>query len=554
MIASLQSVDKYYAMAKDPQMIGRRGEKRFEMLCSDANVTCNRSTEDDYGWDKLIEFQARTIPFLAIDMQPEHVMAAVQVKTTETASRSISLSLSNALRYAKSSVPHFIVMVALDGTEPKYFARHVWGTLLADWLKAGRQADADGLVATNKRKLTMTFGPEDERGEALLAWIRGEIEAVQAPYAATKKAIVDTIGFEDGYGVGKVTFVLEGEDDMLDFQLGLRPYLEASRFVFTSERFGIRASKPEIDEANVRIHLTPEGRACTLTLEFPTGERVIVPATLYSTNSGSRFAYRIASLVLDTTFGPGGRVRAHAHLLQDDRATLNELRAFAHLHAAMPGVGIMMQIGVDGKSLALGSIRMNGVAQSDTWGWIALSLDVMRAIAIEAGDIVADPTIGEVNDAIGQLHVLSALAGDRAVRVDFVPEPDAPDAFDGFLSYASATVGDQVFGGVAYRPIGLDQFNDGRRQIVFGPARLLWSRVARKADWDEHAICTAYQRQLDRLGASGEVMAIGNLQHMIDKGLGDQPLTSDLPTGSHRDTARKDGTGAIDELGIRPTV
>jgi hypothetical protein len=519
-------------MAKDPQMIGRRGEKRFEMLCSDANITCNRSIEDDHGWDKLIEFPARTIPFLAIDMQPEHVMAAVQVKTTETASRSISLSLSNALRYAKSSVPHFIVMVALDGPEPRYFARHVWGPLLAEWLKAGRQADADGLIATNKRKLTMTFGPEDERSEALLAWIRDEIEAVQAPYAAIKKAIVDTIGFENGHGVGQVTFALEGEDDMLDFQLGLRPYLEASRFIFTSERFGIRASKPEIDESNVRIYLTPEGRVCTLNLEFPTGERVIVPATLYSTNSGPRFAYRIASRVLDTTFGPGARVRAHAHMLRDDRATLDELRAFAHLHVAKPSAGIVMQLGVDGKSIALGSIRMNGVAQSDTWGWIALSLDVMRTIAMESGGIVADPTIGEVNDAIGQLHILSALASDRPVRVDFVPEPDAPEAFDGFLSYASATVGDQVFGGVAYRSIGLDQLNDGRRHVTFGPARLLWSSVARKGDWDEDAICTAYQRQLDRLGASGEIMAIGDLQHMIDKGLGDQPLTSDLPTGS----------------------
>ncbi|KQM88568.1 hypothetical protein ASE67_02145 [Sphingomonas sp. Leaf23] len=266
----------------DSQMIGRRGEKRFDLMCSDAGVTCNRSIEDDYGWDKLIEFPARLVPFASIDMQPGHVVAAVQVKTTTGSSRTVSISLSNALRYAKSDIPQFVVLVTLDGAEPRYFARHVWSVLIADWLKAARQADANGVTATHQSSVSLGFSLQDERGPGLLDWIRAEVEAVPAPYATAKRRFVDTVGFEHGFGTAHMTLTLRNVDEMIDIQLGLRPHVDAKRFTYTSERFGIRARRPEIDESDVQVHLTPEGRRCTLRLEFHNGEGLTVPARLYS--------------------------------------------------------------------------------------------------------------------------------------------------------------------------------------------------------------------------------------------------------------------------------
>jgi hypothetical protein len=131
----------------DNQFIGRRGEKRFDTLCSDANVTCNKSVEDDYGWDKLIEFPPRHFPFAAIDMQPGRTIACVQVKTTTGAALSTTISLSNAMHYARVPIPQFIVLVVLDGTHVRYFAKHVWTELIARWLKAGRRNGfADGIA------------------------------------------------------------------------------------------------------------------------------------------------------------------------------------------------------------------------------------------------------------------------------------------------------------------------------------------------------------------------------------------------------------------------
>ena len=521
-------------MSIDNQMTGRRGEKRFDVLCSDAGVTCNRSIEDDYGWDKLIEYPARVLPFTTIDMQPDHVIAAVQVKTTTKASRSVSISLSNALRYAKSSLPQFVVLIVLDTGGPRYFARHVWGPLIAEWLKAGRQADADGVTATHKRTVSLSFALEDERGEGMLNWIRAEIESIRQPYAAAKKFLVDTVGFENGFGIAKMTFSLESPDDFLDLQLGLKPHLKAKRFVYISERFGIRAGKPEIDEENVRVYLKPEGRPCSLRLEFPSGDSVVVSATLFGADDDSNFALRVASRALDATFGPRGRVRAHAKLLRTERAKLDELSAFAHLLATKPDEGVSIHLNVNGQVLDLGTITMEGPKQSEGWTWMALGMDVMRAIVSDNGHPADELTIGEIDDASVDLEILSALATDRVIRIDFTPEPDAPVRFDGFLAYCNVTIGDQVFSAVAYRPIGLDEMDGTRRRVVFGPAKLVWGRVTRKDSWNDEAARAAYQRQLDRLSNDAQIMAVGDLQKMVHQDPGDRELKSDLPTGRDR--------------------
>lgn len=517
------------------QMIGRRGEKRFDVMCSDAGVTCNRSIEDDYGWDKLIEFPVRPAPFAAIDMQPAHLVAAVQVKTTEGPSRTVSISLSNALRHARSNLPQFIVLVALDGAAPRYFARHVWGNFIAQWLKAGRQADADGVTTTHREAISLTFGPEEERSGGLIEWIRSEIEAVAEPYAATKRRFVDIVGFEEGRGIANMTLALQSVDEFLEVQLGLRPEIEAKRFTYTSERFGIRARTPEIDEHDVTLHLMPEGRECTLRIEMPDGDGVPVPATLYSASSGGSFAFRVASRPLDITVGPRDRVRAKASLKRDDRARLHEISAFAHLMSSKPNTSVAIQVNVDGSDLDLGAIRMSGTRQTETWDWIALGTGIARAIATDAGRDPGDFRMGDVQDAAGELQILAALASNRIIRVDFTPKPDAARKFDGFLAYYSATIGDQVFSAVAHRPLGMDEIREGCRRVMFGPGRIVWSRMSRRDGWSEEPMLNAYRQQLNRLAAGAEIMAMGNLAEMVGAGSGDITLKSDLPSGLRRD-------------------
>ncbi|AYJ86560.1 hypothetical protein D3Y57_12000 [Sphingomonas paeninsulae] len=474
-------------------------------------------------------------------MQPAHLVAAVQVKTTEGSPRTVSISLSNALRHATSDLPQFIVLVALDGVQPRYFAKHVWGSVIADWLKAGRQADADGVTATHKVQISLTFGSEDERGSGLLEWIRSEINAVAEPYAATKRRFVDLVGFESDRGTARITLALQSGDELLDVQLGLRPEVEAKHFTYTSERFGIRARRPEIDEHNVKLHLMPEGRECTLRIEMPDGAGVPLPATLYSASSGGALAFRVASRALDITVGPRDRVRAKASLGLDDRAGLDEISAFAHLISSKPESDVALQVNVDGSDLDLGAIRMKGNRQTETWSWIALGTGIARAIAADAGRDPGEFRMGDVQDAAGDLQILAALASNRVIRVDFRPEPDAPERFDGFLAYCSAIIGDQVFSAVAHRPLGIDETHNGRRRVMFGPGRTLWSRMSRRDVWSEEPMQSAYQRQLERLCEGAEIMAIGNLAKMVKSGYEDAILSSDLPSGLERDSRKQVG-------------
>lgn len=512
-------------------MIGRRGEKRFDLLCSDAGVTCNKSVEDDYGWDKLIEFPPRPVPFAAIDMQPGRTIAAVQIKTTTGSARSVAISLSNALHYAKSTIPQFIVLVVLDGGEARYFARHVWAPLITEWLKAGREADARGVTAVNRETVSLSFSAEDERGADLLEWIEREIEAVQRPYASAKQLIVDTVGFEDGYGTARMTFTLDGPDDFLDLQLGLKPKIKASRFVFTSQRFGKRARRPEVDERDVIVHITPEGRACGMRLEFPDGGSVTVPATLYGAADGHLTAFRAASRILDVVFGPRGKLRANASLKADDRVGLEELCAFTHLLSTTAEAGVSLHLDLEGQMFDMGSITMKGPGKGPGWPWMALATDVLRAVAVNASREAPGLTMNELNAASEQLNVLSGLASDRPIRIDFTPVPDMEPRFEGFLAYACAHVGNHVFAAVAHRPAKLDRSKGGRRQLTFGSAKLVWGQVAPAEGWSAEAMQDAYQRQLDRLSGDSQIMAIGDLAEMVQGRRGDGELTSDLPSG-----------------------
>lgn len=79
-------------------MTGRQGEKRFSLLCSEAEVSCSKSEEDDNGWDMLIEFPLEPQTRIAIDLRQIQKMASIQIKTTKGDARTVFLSLSNALR------------------------------------------------------------------------------------------------------------------------------------------------------------------------------------------------------------------------------------------------------------------------------------------------------------------------------------------------------------------------------------------------------------------------------------------------------------------------
>ncbi|MGY4398827.1 hypothetical protein ACVWZA_004037 [Sphingomonas sp. UYAg733] len=522
-------------MSKHNQMIGRRGEKLFSLLCSEADVTCNKSSEDDFGWDMAIEFPPRPQPAIALDMQRGPVAALVQVKATEGADRSVAINLANALRYASSPLPTFIVLVMLGEDRPRFFVKHVWASLIGAWLQVARVADAEGRVDTHLQRVSITFDDKDEQTGELLPWIELQISNVRAPYAATKTHIFDTIGFGKSRGTANVTFTLGGANDLLDLQLGLKPHIDANRFVYRSERFGISAGQPEVDLRDVRIILAPEGQAALLRATFPSGASVAVAAKLYAAEDGDVRAWRAVTECLDVVYGPHGRVRAKASLEADVVTHIEELALFAHLQATASGAKVFVEVEVGGQLLDLGFIEMQGQDQSSGWPWMGLSIAVVRNAVSVAGKPMPPSSLASLNSAAWQLEIMCALASERLMRLDFNPERGIPQKFAAMLAYSWAEIGDTMVGVVARRALIKDErLNGGRRRIGFGTARILHSFVANASEWAPEPIERAYRRQLEIMAAEGNILALGDLQVIASQGPGDQPLKCDLPTGLDR--------------------
>lgn len=197
-------------------------ERAFESLCACAGATCNRSLEDEYGWDHLVEFPAEAVAGLPPDLQPAHVAAFVQVKSTTGKKAQCVLKLSNALRFAKSTSPCFLVLMVV-GERPeltRIYAVHFWEQLIARTLKRARECDRDAKDKLHRLTLTVSFGSTDEHGEDVVRWIRKTIAAVGPDYAAEKTKIIKSVGSEEWIGQVEIG-PLESITELVDHQLGL---------------------------------------------------------------------------------------------------------------------------------------------------------------------------------------------------------------------------------------------------------------------------------------------------------------------------------------------
>ena len=84
------------------QRMGRPAQDAFKHLCSLANLTCNPSLEDDYGWDFLVEIPLVPTLDSPADKWPAAISAFVQVKSTKGVRRRTEMKVSNAIQLAKS--------------------------------------------------------------------------------------------------------------------------------------------------------------------------------------------------------------------------------------------------------------------------------------------------------------------------------------------------------------------------------------------------------------------------------------------------------------------
>lgn len=502
-------------MASD---IGREGEKLFSLLCTRQGVTCNPSLEDDTGWDWFIEYPAEPVAGAAIDEQSAAPTALVQVKSTRGAGRSCRLRLSNALRMAGSPQPCFIVLFAFDGGEaPRIYVAHVWTDLIGRFLKAARIADHRRATAINRQWITVRFDEVDDRSDDPLTWMKAQIDAVQGSYAAAKGELVRSVGYEDGHGKIVATIELDSHDDIIDLHLGLKESVRCSRFVQTSVRFGIPAAMPSVDIEGGKLFLTPVPREGTLRLRNAAGDQLMVPASLYGADlpglAPEQRRTRLSAGCLEILLAGNGTAQSKASIMVDDAMPLERILQFVTLCSWEHAGPIAMQLVLGEERLDVGSLELGAPKHEADWTEFADAVRLLdRLCRAEMRDDVR-LSISAINKAAGELELLSALASERTMRIEFTPAPNCPPRFDTMLAYTSATIASMTFGVLARRPVVEDAMHGERRRVVLGPAKLLTTLVERGSAGDNLAL--PYAQALARVDDASSFLEAGDLREFI---------------------------------------
>lgn len=261
---------------------GRTAEDEFKRLCSRAGVTCNKSSEDDHGWDFIIEIASQRESGLPADKLPGPKQVLVQVKSTQGKLPKTKMKVSNALKLAKSELPCFVVLFHYtSGGDERIYVRHFWAKLMERALLRGRQASAKN-KKPHKVWMEIGFSEQDEHSADLIRWIIAKVKEHSKEYAENKRALSENLGYEGRKYRAEVTIgPLEGIEELVDHELGMTDYLPVTNMRIVDSRFGIDAPVPMWESDSGRIQIRPNNaRKCKLVFKNPNGDVISFEATM----------------------------------------------------------------------------------------------------------------------------------------------------------------------------------------------------------------------------------------------------------------------------------
>lgn len=262
------------------QRKGRPAEKHFSLLCSQANITCNRSEEDDHGWDFIVEIPMPRPERLSADLVGQIRKCEIQVKALEKPNPVVKLSLENARAFAKSHLPCFIVAILGQNTpSPRVYIRHFWKDEIEQSLKRVREAGNKG-KPLNKSFTQFTLSKEEDQSLDAIGWLVNTVQSLPRDYSSEKMRIEESVGYDDTRLKGEVRFgPLKGIEELVDHQLGLTESIPVEFVSIFETRFNLPSTIPifagKPSSVSLRSKATKE---CSLILRSEEGASMVVAA------------------------------------------------------------------------------------------------------------------------------------------------------------------------------------------------------------------------------------------------------------------------------------
>ncbi|TBG74387.1 hypothetical protein ELG69_29020 [Rhizobium leguminosarum] len=343
----------------------RSSEKLISKHCSDIGATAAEPDEDIFGWDLFVQFPEDPFKGAAED-RPERSFAYVQVKSTEKGKASAKIKMSNVREAATSSAPWFFFMVMEDET---IRAKHLWGDLLEKWLKLVRKAGVEG-SELHAEKISLNFAKNTTIPGNVADWMRTEIRKVGEDYAKIKKGLIENLGYQKGYGGGKLLFADMTMKHLASTFLGLKKNVPVSGFSFTKSRFEIPDAYPTVDNVGGSITFDPRPASdCDIRLQGQGGEPPItLKGDVYGfrlPNSGSNNGYlRFSASPLEIVRSPDGTYEISLTFEPTKRYPLRQWLVYEKLTRWSEGGPISIRISKSAKVFVAGNMNLDATDQS----------------------------------------------------------------------------------------------------------------------------------------------------------------------------------------------
>lgn len=469
-------------------------ETTFQALCDERGVIRNKATQDVAAWDYLVEFQRTPIPDAAHDQQVGTSTARVQVKSVAGGRCSTKLKLTNALRFTREPDICFVVLFwyPKDGGPPNIYARHFDADLMTATLKRAREADRDGHDALNRILIPVNFTDGDDHSADLMAWMHRICDQQPESYAATKRTLVERVGFDANSITGTYTVMMKDMQALIDHSVGLLPNAPIEHITLENRRFGIPARKPIFSGKPTVAQINATPRPAILTVSGKNGHTARI--------SGEVRNFALPGLPMETAratfFSPCVQLLikgdGHCQLsfnFEDQKAyPLSVLIQFCRFQMASRS---RMTLGIEAEDWP--RISTNARAQrskSNTrFNWLSFIVEAL-ALACGSGN---DPALSVQQIAACEDDVSSfaqyLTEGEFTLRFSLDRDNvDLPN-LKNLLAYDLVDVGGHIFWIVMRRPC-LRQEREGRKYVLaFGNSVILDAGVgdAPFADLREHS-------------------------------------------------------------------
>ncbi|MDG4900523.1 MULTISPECIES: hypothetical protein [unclassified Mesorhizobium] len=455
-------------MSRRPR-VDKASEYAFATICANAGVHPQQVSEDETGWDYLVEFPPDP-DFTPADAQPAALSAYSQIKSTTGRIVRTSITLSNARRMAQQSHPWFVVLFhRLPSGETRIYAKHFWIDLITESLRAVRKADLAG-EKLHKKTLTISFDENDDHTDDLMPWMEKTIAEV-GDYRGQKTSAYKSVGYEGGQASVKFSFQSENADAVAKAFLGIGS-VQIQDFEMVPHRFGLPDPRGQLLAGTATITASPSTwYSCRIKVRAKNEDSQIVMPGKAAFTSFPRGYARFTSEYVDLVWSTSDNgVTFNSKISIDQRRSLIALLTHVRLLSLFTTTDTDIQIWVGGRRVYGGRARK---AADGRWHQLHALLTFLSSLSEDDLEL----SIADVVAAAAELARLREIVAVKGVTcsLEFTDVERVPAGAERLLYAAQVAVGTVTFFAIVERRVISEDATGLQRRFELGDPRIVES-------------------------------------------------------------------------------